>query len=85
MARYELGLEQYEEVEEEFGPVEGHTLPSAEKKQKVRHDGSKEQVRNAPRPALSKDLNLTLLKKDFGVNRVPGVNPKKRKWVRSET
>ena len=77
MARYELGLEDYDVEEEEFGPVEGHTVPSAKKKQKLRHDGSKQQVRNR----LSKDLNLTLFKRDFGVNRVPGVNPKKRKRV----
>ena len=40
MHRYELGIEPYEVVEEEFGPVEGHTVPSAKKKQKVTHSGA---------------------------------------------
>ena len=79
MHRYELGIEPYEVVEEEFGPVEGHTVPSAKKKQKVTHSSSQKKV--APRPVHDKDLNLVLFKRDFGVNRVPQRNPRKRKRV----
>ena len=84
--RFELGLEEYEVAEEVYGPVEAHTVPSANKKQKVRHgvDVDDQQVRHT-RPALSRDLNLTLFKKDFGVNRVAGGNPKKRKRVSYDT
>jgi len=78
--RFELGLEEYEVAEEVYGPVEAHTVPSANKKQKVTHNPDEKQVRHT-RPALSRDLNLTLFKKDFGVNRVAGGNPKKRKRV----
>ena len=81
MHRYELGIEPYEVVEEEFGPVEGHTVPSAKKKQKVTHSSSQKKVALAPRPVHDKDLNLVLFKRDYGVNRVPQRNPRKRKRV----
>ena len=77
--RYELGGEDYEVVEEEYGPVEEHTVPSAKKKHKVTHNSSQKKV--TPRPVHDKDLNLVLFKRDFGVNRVPQCNPRKRKRV----
>lgn len=76
-----MGLEDYEVVEEEYGPAEQHTLPSANKKLKMTHDGSKKKVKNTPRAPRNQDLNLTMYKRDFGVNRVPICNPKKRKRV----
>jgi len=75
--RFELGLEEYEVVEEEYGPVEGHTVPSANKKLKMRHDADDDtdtqQVRHI--------IKARPLSKDLGISRVPGGNPKKRKRV----
>ena len=68
LKRFELGVEDYEIVEEDSSPPEADCFPLPSKKVKV-----KQKVRH------TRDLNLTLEKKDFGQKKV--VHSTKRKVV----